>query len=304
MNEAMVREWVQRCGIEIAEEKGGELWAPCPDPDHSDHNPSWSINAETGQHFCFSCHFGGGLRTLVRTVLGDGEAQGLRLDSDAPPVQSLNRRLDPAFRPIRRLPSQRPSISEAELVLFADAPQWALDARRLDRGSVDWFGIRWSEKEEAWVLPLRWDDGSLLCYQVKGQNRSFVRNRPRGTPMSHTLFGLLEARDPSCVVLVESPLDAALLHTIGYQAVALCGSRMSDHQRNLLQHYDLVVLALDNDDAGRKETARIVRSMPGFEYRVLDYGDSRSVRDPDRPAKDVGEMEVDDVDRRLHGLVG
>jgi len=296
MNETLVRTWLDRCSIEIAEEKGGELWALCPDPDHSDHNPSWSITTETGQHYCFSCHFGGGLLTLVAVVLGESAAKGLRTDDKAPPVQPMNQRLDPSFQPIRRLPGERPTISQAELVLFEDPPQWALDERRLDRGAVDYFNIRWSAKEEAWVLPLRWDDGGLMCYQVKGQTRKFVRNRPRGTPMSHTLFGLLESTSMDSVVLLESPLDAALLHRLGYQAVALCGSRMSDPQRNLLQRYDQVVLALDNDKAGRAETERILRSMPGFECRAFDYGDST--------ATDVGEMEDEELDRRLSRTVG
>lgn len=294
--ETAVRTWLDRCGIEIAEERGGELWALCPDPDHHDHNPSWSINIETGAHYCFSCHFRGGLPALVAVVLGEETAKGLRLDDDAPPIQPLNKELDRDFRPIRRLPPPRKRISEGDLVRYVDAPQWALDQRSLDRGAVDFFHIRWSEDEEAWVLPLRWDDGSLMCYQVKGQTKKFVRNRPRGTPMSQTLFGLMEATDRSCVVLVESPLDAARLHLIGHQAMALCGSRMSDAQRDLLQHYDLVLLALDNDDAGIAETARIVRSMPGFECRVFDYGDL--------DAKDVGEMEAGDIDRRLRALVG
>ena len=37
---------------------GSELVAKCPA--HEDRKPSWSINANSGQHHCFSCGWGGG----------------------------------------------------------------------------------------------------------------------------------------------------------------------------------------------------------------------------------------------------
>lgn len=293
--EERVRDALDRCGIEVVEEKGTELWALCPSPDHKDRNPSWSISTETGTHFCFSCHYRGNAYTLVSNLIGKDAATNLLGRKDAPPVQRLNRSLDRdwTYHTVADLDRNDWAVSEAQLLSYTDPPQWALDARRLDRGSVDLFGVRWSGKDDAWVLPLRRPEG-LVGYQIKAQGRPFVRNRPVGMDKSRTLFGLLEARGAVQVVLVESPLDAVRLRRLRYPAMALCGSRMSDTQRDLLQHYDRVLLALDNDDSGRVETERILRSMPGFDCWPVDYGDTE--------ATDFGDMEDSDVERIIDAI--
>jgi hypothetical protein len=50
--------------------KGVEIWSLCPF--HNDHNVgSFSLNAATGQYYCFVCGASGGLHSLLRKLYGD-----------------------------------------------------------------------------------------------------------------------------------------------------------------------------------------------------------------------------------------
>ena len=65
-------------------EQGDELWAQCPQhkerTGREDKNPSWSINKDTGAHFCFSCGYKGSLHNLVRDLRGDDAVKQLAAD--------------------------------------------------------------------------------------------------------------------------------------------------------------------------------------------------------------------------------
>lgn len=286
-------------GIEY-EERGDELWSRCPNPEHKDNKPSWSINERTGAHHCFSCGFKGGLQFLATTVRG-GKVDLTDLADDPAPV-------DDDYRVSREMtfPEWNPevhstAISESELMMFDEPPEWALRERRIDSFSASVYEVKWDSVRGAWILPLREPkprSGAsrprLLGWQVKAQKGRLFRNYPVGIRKSSTLFGL-ESVSKDSVVLVESPLDAVLLFSLGYDAVASCGARLSDVQVELLGEFSRVILALDNDDAGRKETERL-RRLPDvyLPYKRFPY----KVGGP----KDVGDMDLDDIREALEEL--
>jgi DNA primase len=291
-------------GINVLEERGDELIALCPGhkerTGHIDKKPSWSINTETGVHYCFSCHYKGNLYTLYLDIRGRDTAndfwsgmseygvpipEGYQVSRDfqTTPTMTLNKKEAVAM-----------GVPESQLALYVDPPDWALEARRITKAGADFYGIRWSEDHAAWVIPLRDPNTeNLIGYQLKGQLEKIVLNKPAGISKKHTLFGIVEVKDRDSVVVVESPLDAVLLHDIGYAAVAICGSHLSEQQLDLLRGFDYVQIVLDNDDAGRIESERLRRLMPGFKYRVVPYKTDK---------KDFGEMEYDDIEESLAGF--
>ena len=72
---------------------------------------------------------------------------------------------------------------------------------------------------------------------------------------SKTLFGYHEVKDGDWAVLVESPLDAVRLFGLGIPAFAALGAWVSREQVTLMARcFSYVILALDNDKAGREAT--------------------------------------------------
>ena len=179
------------------------------------------------------------------------------------------------------------------LLTFGEPPERAMERRRIDPMRSARYGVRWDEDDSAWILPIRGEGGDLWGWQSKNRHR--VLNHPNRVKKSHTLFGLdvltaLPPIDPleNYVVIVESPLDCLYLHSLGYPAAALFGSTMSEPQRRLiLQCFERVVLALDNDLAGINGTKRIVteRLHHHIPVEVLNYEEMK--------AKDPGEMTPD-----------
>jgi replicative DNA helicase len=288
--EGTVAEVLESLGIESVE-RNGEHWALCPNPNHDDTHPSWSANDETGVHLCFACGYKGNIVTLLADLRGQEAADRFRssrnlADLPLPKGYRVNR-----DRPFPALPDRKGKQGRpmSVLALFVDVPDEHLEKRRLTREAVDAYGVLWDGVNQAWVLPFFDPDSlALVGYQLKYANERKFINVPPGMSKADTLFGYptvpAEARR---VVVVESPLDAVRAHSLGFAAVAVCGSRLSVRQAEMLQHFDSVVFALDNDEAGRKEHRRLRREFVGTRFSFAKYNEASG--------KDFGEMTDDEV---------
>lgn len=259
---------------------GDEASACCPSPGHPDSHPSWSVNLRTGMHHCFACGFGGGFPSLVK-VLNGGSAQAARVWVTQQAIRS-----GPVHSPAPRSAPVDSSwrYGEAALDSMAPVPSERLAQRMLTPEAAQLYQVRWDSSSRAWVLPIRDRDGTLLGWQEK--DGRFFRNRPRTVPKSSSVFGLWTVRRGQCVILVESPLDAVRFRSAGIEgAVSSFGASVSAAQCALIANCaSALLLALDNDEAGRRETRRLIARHP--RVMLFNYGDS--------PAKDPGDGMTDD----------
>jgi DNA primase len=254
--------------------RGEEAIACCPA--HDDRSPSWSINLTTGMHHCFSCGFGGGFARLVSQVRGTSYHDSKLW------VTRERVRAGTAPRTTQSAPDSSWKYTEAALYSYGSPPASELERRHLAAGVCELFNILWDAVKGAWIFPIRDPrTGDLWGWQEKDGH--VFRNRPRTVPKSRSVFGLRALEQGCRPVLVESPVDTARLYTAGIRGgVSSYGVSVSDYQLTpLLKRDGEIVLALDNDAAGFRETQRLARRLYG---RVLmfNYGDST--------AKDAGEM--------------
>jgi DNA primase len=303
--EGAVAAAMESLGIEVLTQNGDELVAHCPGHEARtgkvDSNPSWSINEETGIHFCFSCHYKGNLMTLVREMRGEAEADRFRIDLDTHKRVMME---DPDFtvvidKPVAEEVRTANWHPESWLSEFVAPPKWALAARRISAESASKYEVLWDEFREAWILPLRDPHTDrLLGYQKKSQRTRLFRNRPQSILKSDTFFGWQAVRGKKVVVVVESPLDAVLLADMDVPAIAVCGSFLSEAQVDLLrgEDYDHVYLWLDNDKAGALETKRMKKTLIKNGVRA-EFIDTESY--PEFTGKDVGELADTDIEAVL-----
>jgi hypothetical protein len=176
--------------------------------------------------------------------------------------------------------------------LFTPPPAHALAARNISGQAAALHGILWNNSNNSWVLPIRCPQTArLLGWQEKGR---VVRNIPYGIKKSETLFGLQAFEYGSTAVLVESPLDVAVLASAGIAGgLALYGAAMSKQQAVILRRYaSKIIFALDNDAAGRRATAQHSRLFARRHISFMDYSFTPG-------AKDAGEMSYADIRRAL-----
>jgi hypothetical protein len=178
---------------------------------------------------------------------------------------------------------------------FTDPPDTALRHRRISLGSALAYDIRWDEEDGCWILPIRSASGSLLGWQCKRGNE--VWTEPTGTKVGSTLFGLDRLRTGLLALLVESPLDVAVLHEAGFrnQAVAAFGSAVGNERLKMLRaKTDRLCICLDNDIAGRQATERLLfdRRVGFNELTVINYRHSPQAKDPGDMTRDELEIAV------------
>lgn len=302
-----------------SEQAGSEYRALCPMHERrtgkQDHSPSWFINADTGQHICFSCGYKGNLAQLVCDVnefyqntfgavtsydyaaaeLWISQVSEVPLEKLAELMRSLPNYVQSNTKPLE--------MSEARLAVFDSPPQDALDARNLTTESAQKYGVLWDSQRKNWILPLRDPHFyRLMGWQEKGTvNRTFF-NRPAGLQKSKTLFGI-ENQNELCTIIVESPLDCLRLCSVGMDgALAICGSSVSDEQAKLLRHSERLIAAFDNDAAGHKASKELLKLANKYSLNLFffNYGSSS--------AKDPGDMTAAEIrwgiDNAITSLLG
>ena len=296
---------LDRLGIEVESVNGDEITAHCPA--HKDRvgkedaNPSWFINAHSGKHICFSCHFKGGLNTLIKYSAGEdyedvgewlnlGERNlGKRFARlSAPPIEDVK----PAFE-----------VTESMLRAFTTPPVSALRSRGLTAEACAQYGVYWNESNESWVLAFRDAlTNELMGWQEKLTTQKRFYNHPTGVSKSHIIFGYDQYKSGDMVVM-ESPLDVVRLASLGISGgVAVCGASISYTQVNLLRGADRLIMAMDNDEAGHKASEAMLNfsNIAGFECWFFNYSQTDK--------KDIGGMSKSEVlfglQNARHGLHG
>lgn len=273
---------------------GHEAWTPCMF--HGDgvreNHPSFSVSLKNGTFYCFSCGAKGNLAYLVSRIKDIPYPQAViyvnekigwaRADKWREDYENKNF-APPTFK-----------ITEADMALFTDVPEKVLARRHVEPGYAKKFKVRWNSKNESWILPIR-DPYSyeLWGWQEKYANVRNFRNYPAGIRKSQTLFGLDAFADGSTAILVESPIDAVRVSSFGKGSGLACsGLQISNTQLSLVfERSDNVVLALDSDNPGIQETARICAECKG-RAKIWVFSYEHVPR-----AKDPGEM--DDIEVSL-----
>lgn len=229
---------------------------------------------------CFTCGARGNLSMLVS-----------ELSDDPGTLWSVQSHL--ISQGLRRLTEEEavyedstPGVDWLSYSKFAPCPDVILKHRRLDPDVAVRYGLRWDSSIKATVVPIVSPIGELRGWQAK--KTGWVRNLPTGVNKKVTLFGIERAFNETGL-LVESPLDVIRFHSVyegrEVSCVSSFGANVSAEQVSLLaSRFHKLIVALDNDQAGRTETRRLIGLLPSFRggVRFWKYA-------PDDP-KDIGEM--------------
>lgn len=272
-------------GITPVSVRGSEVQAHCPAHEqrtgHPDNNPSWWINSDTGQHICFSCQFKGGMSTLVM-YFTDGDLTNYKEFIDSP--SHMMSRLKSVMAQRTEI-EEYVEVTESMLSAFIAPPEMALLGRGISPSAAKHHGILWNNQKDSWILPVRHMlNNVLLGWQEKGTVNRFFNNYPPKMKKSLSLFGF-DKYDGGDMVVVESPLDVARMTSVRVSGgVSTYGTQVSINQFNAMRGASRLIIAMDNDDAGRKATENLYHLCKehGKEAWFFDYSNT--------DVKDIGAM--------------
>jgi hypothetical protein len=181
------------------------------------------------------------------------------------------------------------AVDWTDYAQFAPLPDKILKLRKLDKQAAHRYGIRWDTSNNSVIIPMVSPLGALLGWQAK--KSGWFRNYPEGVKRGTTLFGI-ERVESTTGVLVESPLDVVRFHSVitsGVSAVASFGASVTPDQIKLLiDRFDKLILAMDNDETGQLANRRLKSVLPSFRHGVYYWQYPGTT-------KDIGELNDHEV---------
>lgn len=243
---------------------GDNIMVCCPYPhgDHYDSNPSAGIKTDTGIFHCFACDKVASFPELVSNCFGynDGGAFGWKwLYKYFTAVAVENRRelkLDMSRTNTSKV--NKIIISEEELDKYRYIHPY-MYKRGLTDEIIDLFDIGYDETADSITFPVRNINGE--CEFIARRTIKYKRfDLPKN--IDKPLYGLYEVHQlDSCeqVYVCEGLFDCLRLWCNDKPAVAGFGCLFSDFQIKQLRKLPArkLVLALDNDAAGRKGAEKL-----------------------------------------------
>ena len=295
MHDVLAHYGLMQGTVEKPSKRGIELRLHCPF--HEDSTPSLSISAETGKFHCFGCHAKGG-DIFDFVVAKEGITASDRTKNRRQAALLITDWFGGESAPPQapQTPPAAESSSPVEDVTPADeAPQepvnpplkftfkhldtrhsYLMQERGLKETTIDVFGLGHHAgkgiMQNRVVIPIHNAHGELIAYAgrtpgdpPKGEGKY---NFPPNFHKSLVLFNLHRAREHATegLIVVEGFFTVFEFYQRGRKnAVALMGSSMSKEQERLIVETvgskGRVLLALDNDAAGRKGSEDAVNRL-------------------------------------------
>jgi hypothetical protein len=285
--------------LKLTSKRSGEFYylVECPDAekghsDKRDRKPSCAVgHTDRPPVFkCFACGYSGSIMdtAFLRYRNGDITRDACNAvkvicakERDTPAsTEALKARMEKLEKTI-----QETKMDESILDLYERAiPGWLMTEKNLTANVCKQFGVRINRNNGMIVIPVYDEKGLRGITQ-----RNTTENGPKylsndGFHNHHFLFGVNHFKDirpplPTAggIIIVEGQIDAMYMHQLGFtNTLGIFSSNITIDQVKLLTRYDKpVYVFLDNDDAGRRGTARaacmLASVMPCF---TIQYPES------------------------------
>lgn len=282
------------------------IMALCPFHDNQN-TPSFTMSLTKGLYYCFACEARGNLMTFLRNMGMSRAAVETRykfvLDEM---TKSGPKRKDP-LRPFDAS-MQNKELPEALLGLFDKCPLALINEDGFDEELLHKLDIGFDDKHMRITFPLRDIHGKLVgisgrtvyedekpkykVYDKEFKEFDLPQHRTHKSQLlwnGHLVLPQTYFVQSSYVVLVEGFKACMRFLQAGIpNTVAMLGSFMSDHQRQLLERMaSEVYIMLDDNHAGMRGTVFAGMKL-GIPTRVITY--------PDKPAGPKG-LQPSDLDR-------
>lgn len=250
---------------------------------------------EAGTVHCYTCGYTGDLPQFVADFLGlTSPVQGFKWLVSRYNYSSAER--EPLELNLYRGQAEKASyMDEAEVERFYQELKKSstaleyLKRRALPSWIIDAYKLGFDPEDGVVLFPVRDMSGKVAFYKGRSLVGKHFYNAKDIDKISQ-IFGLYEilaegkASPESEIWITESEIDA--LSLIGQErlAIALMGSHISEAQCRELENtpFRRFVLALDNDEAGRKGAAQIKRLLipKGFRFTNLRWdADLKDIND-------------------------
>lgn len=274
----------------------------CEDPGSSA-SPSASINAEKMMWNCLKGNHGGGVATLIKDLQASSE---WRLRSAAMKARSR----DPKFKKKAESGRIAAGTQKTHPLEESDVKKWTdklalnqevvlklMNKRGFTKNTIEAWELGWDGSRV--IIPVRDEEGKLVNvrrYKMDAAGSEKMLNIPGRGEGRIFRPDILAAND--VVVLTEGETDCIILNQNGIPAIAhTAGASTFKSQWAPMFAHKKVFVCYDNDEAGRKGSAKAAKAISAFadevykidlpldeqgaditDYFVGEYGDAEAFR--------------------------
>lgn len=225
-------------------------------PVHDDHNASASVNVAAMVWVCYSCGASG--RVDGEATIPDPDQLLAILKGDQPP---------------REYPESWLDVFDAD----GPSPYWA---GRYGEEVASYYRCGTHPASGLPTYPIRDEHGRVNGVVVRDEHASPKYRYPYGSRTSRTFFGLIH---PSpVIVLVEGAGDVMALADLPHRVLGCYGAGLHAPQVEIIRGLNplLVVLAFDDDDAGRAAMSRSASYLSEVTHCVSYPWGTLGAKDP------------------------
>lgn len=250
------------------------------------------IKYPSGTFYCFTCKERGDILKLIGDVMGIGRMDAFKwlLNNYLYSTDSRVINID-VRRSVLRKDILSTDIAEAfhrSYMGEVEAREYLEGKRKIDEEIVRKFKIGYSPEYNTLVFPIFDREGDLRAFKDRSLVGKMYKNE-KGTDKG--LFGIHLVTPSNRIWLVEGEIDCMTLWGWGIEAISIMGSDISEEQARLLAIVsNEFVIALDNDEAGRKGAKKVVEKLRRYGIKTFNlvYKTNK---------KDFNEMTKDEFDR-------
>lgn len=287
-----IKELLENYGIKNIKIKGDQISCSCPW--HTDNHPSFGINAKNRIFNCFSCGSKGTLIDFIARMenIPFEEAKVLSL------TKGLEKKdidlMDRVRKKLFAVEDKEKILDESILEKYKGKIHKSILERVEDKEVLHKFEIGYCSENKRTTFPIRNHMGQLIAVVGRAIGNELPKYKNiipiTGFKKANHLYGLHFCKKESLLILVEGELDVLSFFKSGFPyAVALMGASLGKIQLDLLgRHANQVILALDNDRAGKEATEKIAKQLS----RIID---TRIFKYPNEKIKDPGEMNISEL---------
>ena len=261
-----IRDIVERYGLQLDKNNKGLC------PFHQEKTPSFSVKPDENIFHCFGCGAHGDAIDFAAKIKEIEPLEAAKLIATDYGISYEETKETSKRREIRDY--LRACI---ENVRKTDMFQ----KRGLRESTIKKFCLGFDEKRNCIVIPY---SSKLEYYQTRSVvDKVFFKPKTEDAgqePLYNA--GRLAAKDRDIVFVVESPICAMSIEQCGGRAIATCGTSGIHKVMNSVskQFKGILLLAMDNDEAGRKASAELASYLleQGIKYNVVNV--AKDLKDP------------------------
>lgn len=264
-------------------ESGDYLMVQCPYHKYGqERHPSSQFRKSDGLFYCHGCKEVHGLPEVIFYCLEVNGKNWLRDNFQLTEVDQRN----VSFNFGESEKTEKQYIDKSVLAQYRFTHPYMFE-RKLDLLTIRKFDIGYDAENNCITFPIKDPDGNILFIATRNVSTKFFHYPEY---VEKPLYGHYEINrekrkgvEVSEVYVCESMLDALVIWRYGKFAIALNGTGSSE-QYELLRKSDfrVLILATDNDDAGRRARERLKKNVRNKLIREIDYssyGDCKDIND-------------------------